>query len=445
MPAIITDRFKKELLLMLTSDLADSASNYYVGISRSFEWDSADEAPTPINSAREIRNAELSLISIKNIEAYSLVIPRHDWVSGSLYNGYNDNTAGHPSNSYYVITDENQVYVCLEQGKNSSGVGVTSTVKPTGTSTGPFRTADGYSWKFLYSIGALRSSNFLSANFMPVTLVVNADSDASADTVEQQGIQNAAVPGEVVGYTVTAAGSGYTSAPTLTIQGDGTGAKAVATIANGQVVKVAVVDSDGLAHGTGYSYASVSVTGGGGTGAAVRPIIGPAAGFGADPRDDLRATAIMIVSKPAGAEGGNWVVGNDFRQVALIKNPKTPADSDFTAATGNASKYMQLDTITSTFSPDKHILGATSQAEAYVISVDSDLVYYVQNEATGFIAFEDGEAVSETNGSGAGTIGTAVNYGDIKYSGGEVIYIDNRAAVARSTDQTEDVKIIIQL
>lgn len=446
MPAIITDRFKKELLLLLSADLADSASNYYVGVGRSYDWDSADEAPNPRNTGRDIRNAQLSEISVKNVEAYSFVVPRYDWTSGAVFNGYNDNTIGHPTNSYYVITEENQVYVCLEQGKNAQGQAVTSTVKPTGTSDNPFETADGYRWKFLYSIGALKSANFLSANFMPVTKIDLVDSDSPADEVEQKGVQDAATPGQITGYTVIAGGTGYTTVPTLTVRGNGSGAKAAATISGGTITKVTVVDSDGsLAHGTNYSEASVVVSGGGGTGAVIRPILGPAAGFGADPRDDLRATAIMLTAKPDGTESGNWVIGNDFRQVVLIKNPKTPADSDFTAQTGSALQYMQLATTTSNFSADKTILGATSQAQAYVVDADSDTVWYVQSEDTGFTPFQDGEAVSETDGSGSGTISTAQNFGAVKRSSGEVVYIDNRAAITRSADQAEDIKIIIQL
>ena len=169
MPAIITDRFKKELISEIQTDIADSANNYYVGIARSVDWDSSDTAPTPLNTTREMRNAQLQAMSVKKVEANSFVIPRYTWSLGALYSAYNDNIAGHPIQSYYVITDENQVYMVLEQGQNASGVAVTSTVKPTGTATTPFQTADGYTWKFLYSIGALRASQFLAANFMPVT------------------------------------------------------------------------------------------------------------------------------------------------------------------------------------------------------------------------------------------------------------------------------------
>jgi|TARA_B110000908_G_scaffold72593_1_gene87613 hypothetical protein len=455
MPAIITDRFKKEIILNLQSDIANAATNYYVAVGRSIDWDSADAAPIPTNSTRTIRDAQYNMISVKNVEKNSFVIPRYSWSLGAIYQGYNDNSVGHPSNSFYVLTDENYVYVCLEPAKNANGQTVTSTVQPTGTTAVAFETADGYVWKFLYSVGALRASQFLSANFMPVTKFGVFDSDDPLDHVEQVGIQNAAIPAEVVGYEVTAGGSGYTTVPTVTIVGNGSEAKATATVSGGAVTIVNVKDSDGLkAHGTGYSYAHVEITGGNGTGAVARPIIGPAKGFGADPRDDLKSTAIMFTAKPAGDEGSNWIINNDFRQVMLVKNIELPDSAAiYSGVTGNALRRMEFANVTSSFSADKTVLGGTSLAKAYVVKTDSDTVWYIQDSDTQFRLFTEGETISETNGNGSGileAVGTDANSvayvnGDVDFSSGEIMYIDNRAAIQRSADQTEDIKIIIQL
>jgi len=455
MPAIITDRFKKEILLNLQKDIDSAANNYYVSVGRPIDWNGTDTAPTPTNAIRTIRDAQNNMTAIKNVEAHSFVIPRYTWSLGAIYQAYNDNSVGHPTNSFYVITDENNIYVCLEAGQTALGQSVTSTVKPTGTLTTAFETADGYVWKFLYSVGALRASQFLSANFMPVTKFGPFDSDDAADHVEQVGIQNAASGGEVVGYQVTSGGSGYTTVPTVEVIGNGVAANATATISGGAVTKINVKDSDGnKAHGRNFTQAYVKITGGNGSGAVARPIIGPAAGFGADPRDDLKATAMMFTAKPAGDEGSNWVVGNDFRQVTLVKNIEIPdSDALYTGVTGNALRRMKFSNISSGFSADKTILGSTSLANAYVVKSDSDEVWYIQDSDTKFEPFVEGEVISETDGSGAGTLdasgvdGDSFAYinGDVDISTGEVMYIDNRAAIQRSADQTEDIKIIIQL
>jgi hypothetical protein len=455
MPAIITDRFKKEILLNLQKDIDSAANNYYVSVGRPIDWNGTDTAPTPTNAIRTIRDAQYNMTAIKNVEAHSFVIPRYSWSLGAIYQAYNDNSVGHPTNSFYVITDENNIYVCLEAGQTALGQSVTSTVKPTGTLTTAFETADGYVWKFLYSVGALRASQFLSANFMPVTKFGPFDSDDAADHVEQVGIQNAASAGEVVGYQVTSGGSGYTTVPTVEVIGNGVAANATATISGGAVTKINVKDSDGnKAHGRNFTQAYVKITGGNGSGAVARPIIGPAAGFGADPRDDLKATAMMFTAKPAGDEGSNWVIGNDFRQVTLVKNIEIPdSDALYTGVTGNAMRRMKFSNISSSFSADKTILGSTSLANAYVVKSDSDEVWYIQDSDTKFEPFVEGEVISETDGSGAGTLdasgvdGDSFAYinGDVDISTGEVMYIDNRAAIQRSADQTEDIKIIIQL
>lgn len=455
MPAIITDRFKKEILLNLEKDIDSAANNYYVSVGRPIDWNGTDTAPTPTNAIRTERDARHNMTAIKNVEAHSFVIPRYTWSLGAIYQAYNDNSVGHPANSFYVITDENNVYVCLEAGQTALGQSVTSTVKPSGTLTKAFETADGYVWKFLYSVGALRASQFLSANYMPARVFGPFDSDDPADHVEQVGIQNAASPGEVVGYQVLAGGSGYTTVPTVEVIGNGVAANATATINGGAVTKINVKDSDGnKAHGRNFTHAHVKITGGNGSGAIARPIVGPKAGFGADPRDDLKATAMMFTAKPSGDEGSSWVVGNDFRQVTLIKNMEIPdSDALYTGVTGNALRRMKFSAITTSFSADKTMLGAQSEAKAYVVKSDSDEVWYIQDSDTQFVPFREGEAISETDGSGAGTLEAAgidadsdtyIN-ADVDTTTGEIMYIDNRAAIQRSADQTEDIKIIIQL
>ena len=99
MTAIITQDFKKQIVQSIFNDVADSAERYYIGIGHSQDWDSADLAPTPIQSVRDIRNARLNLQSIKSAEDVSFVIPRNNWTSGTIYSAWDDNVAGYPSPS----------------------------------------------------------------------------------------------------------------------------------------------------------------------------------------------------------------------------------------------------------------------------------------------------------------------------------------------------------
>lgn len=446
--AIITDDFKRRFVQKIIDDIADSAEHYYIGIGRSQQWDSADTPTTPANSLREQRNLRLSLQSIKKAENVSFVVPRYNWISGTIYSAYNNDQVGYPTNPYYVLTDTNSVYICLQRGRDATGAAVASTVKPTGVSTSPFRTDDGYVWKFLYTISASLANSYLSANYMPVRLVDSAGPSDPAIDQEQYGIQQAAIPGQISSITVTAGGSGYTSAPTVSIIGDGDSATAFATISSGAVVRVELKDSAAgilFRPGHDYNYAEVVFSGGAGTGAAARVNLSPVNGYGANPIIDLKSTALMFNTKPAGAENDDFIVNQDFRQVAIIRNPLDSANDNVTVSTASALNYMTLSSITTGFTADKTILGGTSGAKAYVDKFDSDTIYYHQDTVTGFKAFLNGETVAETNGAGSGTIGTALNMGDINKFTGEIFYIDNRAAIERSSAQTEDLKVIIQL
>jgi len=465
MAAIITDRLKRQFINHLFDDVNDSDNNYYIGIGRSEPWDSSDDAPTPIKSLRDERNARLSMQAIKTAETVSFVVPRYNWASGTIYSAYDDAASAYPTNPYYVLTDENSVYMCIQAGKNAVGNAVTSTVKPTGTNSRPVETSDGYIWKYLYTIGALDGTNFTSANFIPVT-VVNDSAGApglSALQVNQRQVQDASTAGEIISIAVTNGGSGYTGTPNVVITGDNTGksASATATVFGGVVTKIEMDDSGsgqktGHAFGAGYSRANITLTGGGGSGATARAIFGPDSGIGADPREDLRSFSLMFNTRIAGDEDDILKVGNDFRQTVLLKNPK--ADSEysgplFTADVGNALRYLKLSTVSTAFTVDRTIQGASSSAKGLVDFVDSSRIYYHQSEETGFGTFQEGEVLTEQNGNGDGIIEgagvdsdtVAYRFPDVDPFSGELLYIDNRTPIERSNDQTEDIKVVIQL
>jgi hypothetical protein len=381
------------------------------------------------------------------MQASSLVVPRNNWSNGRIYSPYDDRQQGYPTNPYYVKTDNNQVYVCLETGRNANGVAQPSTVEPTSSNLESFRLSDGYVWKFLYTISAQSAENFMSSNFMPVQKQGATDSNSTGIELKQESVQNAARPGEILSIIVTDGGTGYTSIPTVTITGPGTGASASATIdsATGEVVRVRMdPDSSTLKHGINYTTASVSFSGGGGTGAAARAVLAFSdSGVGADPRIDLKSASVMFHTMIEGTDS-NFYVGQDFRQVGLIKNPLNSGGALFTNTTGNALKNMTLSSIVSTFTVDKIIEGQTSLAQAYVDYIDSNKIYYHQTDTTGFTAFQDGEVLEETNGAGQGIIDSALVAAQVDNQSGDLLYIDNRAPVSRTTSQAEDVKIIIQ-
>ena len=101
---------------------------------------------------------------------------------------------------FYVVTDEFNVYQCIDNNNNSA-----STEKPTGTTVDAIKTTDGYIWKFLYNIPIALRNKFLTDTYMPVVTALR-DQFYSAGSLKTVRIDQG--------------GTGYTSG-TITVQGDG--------------------------------------------------------------------------------------------------------------------------------------------------------------------------------------------------------------------------------
>lgn len=468
MVAIITDQLKRVLAQHLFDENSginrgDSDNYYYIAIGRSQTWqpdDNTDISPTPVNTQREDRRFRYDMQSVIAIEDFSFVIPLYDWTANTVYSQYNDNTAGQPAQSYYIRTEDNYVYLCVRSGKDANGIVQVSTVKPTHTDTSLPIEDDGYVWKYLYAITTARSSKFLTGEYMPVEFVENAT--ITDPNYNQFVIQNGAVAGQIVGYRVTTKGGVYTSAPSVTIEGNGTGATARAILNTaGGVERIEVGDS-ALAPvlsnmGSGYDYANVVISSAslsaGGTAAKAVPIFGPADGLGADPRNDLRSTSIMFNVKPEGSVDNKWIVDNDYRQIGILRNPKDYGGSSlFNDNNGIAQYRMTLTTVPGndaiSYSTDVKVTGSTTGAQAWLdFYDDSSTLWYHQDEDTGFVAFQDNEVVTvEGYTASTLTIKQSLVTPDVDKFTGDLLFIDNKStATTRDADQTEDIKLVIKL
>lgn len=436
MSAIVTRSFIQNLLDKFSTE-ADSDSNFYIGVSKTRPWGAVDTPETPLQTLKYERDVRDNLQSVKKVSAVSRVATRYNWTSGAIYSAYTDGVNS-PTNPHYVITDENKVYLCIQQGKNNLGQAVVSSTKPTTTSpTTPETTAEGYVWKYLYTVGSVPASNFLAANFIPVALL-DSDTAVASYELDQLGVQNAATAGEVVGVELIAGGSGYTTA-TVTITGDGTGATATATVNSGSVTKIEMTS-----RGSGYTRA-VAVISGDGSGAEARPVISEF-GVGGNPLIDLEANGFMYHTKIEGSETDTFVVDNDYRQIVLIKDPKTPGGADFTAQTGIVSKRLNIQTgYTDQPAVDDIIEGGTSGAKGVVdfVDTDNDQIWYHQNEDTGYGSFQAGESLVGLTMALENP--TFFVEPDINNLTGEVLYIQNTSPVNRAEDQTDDIKVVIRV
>ena len=301
-----------------------------------------------------------------------------------------------------------------------------------------------------------------------LTFAYAADADAEANLTEadyaqylnQKASRDDSLAAGIERIEVTAGGSGYTGTPTVTITGDGTGATATVVKSGNTVSAITITNK-----GTNYTRAKVVISGGSGSLATARAVIAPnyrgseKSGHGTDPRAELGGFFMGVNVKLDGADGsGDITVGNDFRQIMLVKNPLNGsgaavgqiASSDTLKAMDylDFSSTFSVGSNVSSFTVDEVITGQTSGAVAFVTEIDTSngFVYYHQNEKTGYVSFTNGEEVVGTLSSTNGTLesSNAVKAAELDRESGDILFLENRLPINRTATQIEDIKIILE-
>lgn len=446
MSAIITSKFR----LDTTERFVDSMSNdtYYLGLGKPNAWlddgGLVDENnPTnPEENDYTVNTTWEGMFAMKKVESNDIIYcsPRHLWTSGTVYADYDDRDGNIEGKEYYVITDNNNVFICLKSSGQSTrnpdiaGVTTSGVIDNTGY--------DGYIWKYLYTVPVDTGAKFLTQSFIPVKKLVSQP-DPGSDTalINQWSVQENAIDGAIYNFKITSVGSGYTSSPVLEVIGDGTGCTITAAVdSSGNFINVLVTNP-----GSGYTKATVVITGGAGSGAAVRPVIGPKGGFGKDARDELRSHYIAINKVFNGDENGDIPSTNDFRQISLIKNPVDNSTGSVAAFNAyNVTKSLVI--AGGSFTPDEEIIGTDTGSKGIVVEHDSinGILYYVQNEDTGFGVFNsDNDLVRLSSATTGGQDVTAVVDPKINHYSGDVLFVENRSPVSRGSDQIETIRLVI--
>ena len=484
MPAIITSKFRRNNAQAFQTSFGSSGNKYYLGIGKPSAFGTktrpdgrtenlgTDSTPiTPADSVQQEYDTFDDLLAVKRITSsdVSFASPRINWTSGTVYDYYRHDygnritggTSIQSANSgatnlydanFYVMNSNFQVYKCLDNNNNGQ-----STIEPTGENTLILETSDNYKWKYMYTLSASAQANFLSTDFMGVS--------------SNSNVTNAAVDGAVNIVKIKTPGTGgtngtYTNIP---MRGDGSNGQVSITIASGSVTAVSVTNA-----GTGYSYANIrvsdiNVAGGGSlTGAELDCIIEPKGGHGFDPFEELGAFFVILNTSFEGAEtanSGDFTTTNDFRRVALIRDPKS-AGSAATVTTLRATRAVRFSGTPGSFQVDEKITQTNTGAVGKVVQFDSanKILFYTQTryndegvDANGNKILFSGTdvitgATSSATGTPTGVTETINNVSlvsghslpEIDEDSGDVMYIENRAPVARSVDQTENVKLIIE-
>ena len=488
MPAIITNKFRIHNSEQFSESFSEASPNvYYLGIGRPQAFatstrgdtrtdnEGTDVAPlTPVDSVQEEFYTFDDLLAAKKIASsdVSFVIPRRNWTTSTVYDYYRHDygnrvtgsTSVQTANSgatslldstFYVMSSTYNVYKVLDNNSNAA-----STIEPTGTSTAVLTTADGYKWKYMYTLSATQQSNFLSTDFM----AVETNSTVSA----------AAVDGAVRIVKIKSTGTGGTNGTFtgIAIRGDGSSGTVSVTVSGGVITAVTVTNV-----GSGYTFAYIRnadiVTAGatGLTGSELDVIIEPKGGHGFNAVKELGGFYVMLNTNFEGTESsntGDFTVTNDFRRIALLRDPFSGGVAA-SASTLRATKAIRFaaSPAPGTFTVDEEINQATTGAVGKVVEYDATnrILHYVQTrfndegiDSNGNLtAFSGANVVTGQTSTATGTPSstgseTADNItftsgyaaSEIDADKGDVIYIENRSPITRASDQTENVKLIIE-
>ena len=484
MAAIITNKFRINNAEQFVESFSETANTtYYLFIGRAHAWASDVDAqgntitegtdaspPTPNDDVTsEFYNYD-DMLGAKLIAStdVSHVIPRRNWTTGTTYDMYEHNISSSNAaasgatnlfdSTYVVMNSSYAVYKVIENDGATA-----STVEPTSTSNSIFATSDGYRWKYMYSLTSAETLNFMSTDFIHCS----TDSTVSA----------AAVDGALDTALVVAGGSSYSTSSGATIsaipiRGDGSSGVASVVISSGAVASVSITTA-----GTGYTYAYIrdadiiaaTNAGGAGSGANINIIIPPKGGHGFNAVKELGGFYVMMNKSLVGIEGTSDIgVANDFRRIGLLKDPYNFGTTTIATASTRRQIYAAVfSSVSGTFVADEEINQATTGAVGKVIEYDSTnkiLFWYqtrfpdVGTDTNGNLtAFSGANAITGQTSSAAATPNTsssattngvvfASGYSnpELAYDSGDIIYVEERSPITRASDQTENIKLIIE-
>ena len=162
---------------------------------------------------------------------------------------------------------------------------------------------------------------------------------------------------------------------------------------------------------------------------------------------------------------------NDFRRVGIVKNPEVSGGGNpFIASTARNTNAVLLASGSGNYQIDEKITQNGTDAEGRVVEWDSanKILYYVQEKYSTYGVLDTGankgnlipfsgtgtiqgatSSVTYTPSSSSSTVNNVVftsGYADpeMKRDTGEIIYVENRRPISRASDQTEDIKIVVE-
>lgn len=487
--------FKNKFVEEFIADVANTdSSSYYIGFGKAEYWVDDQNPPAAQTSIKDsYYDVQKNLLFGKKINASDLayMIPRTTWTSNTVYSYYSHLDPNLYDKEFFVINTDRRVYKCL-----FNNYGAPSTVEPTGVSVlGDFDTADGYKWKYMYTVTSANMNKYATTDRIPVfenaTVALNAEEGAihvcvvdnggtgyisAAGTVEQivsntvfkisntesspiSGIYNLSAfylggvnPDETAiiedyvcntsGRYVITQGSltmknptyDYIICPYVKITGDGQQAFALSTVntVSGAITSIQVVN-----RGFDYTYADVQITANSffGSGATAHAIISPRNGHGTDIISELGSDTIGIsVSTNPTDNLYSWAT---YRQTSLLYNPIATANGElYTGSTFTQVNELSVSNFSSIIFPGETITGLVSGATAKVLYMSTTTIYVIDTLGE-FQLYET--VLSDL--TGASCVVSSINKEDIIPYSSEVFYYNNIEPIDRTGISSEQIKL----
>lgn len=196
MAKLITSNFRKHMAEQLFESVTESANTiYYAFAAKSTPWENDD---VPEANGTSVRNTYYDMYDQmlfgkrlgKNDVRY--MIKKNLWASGTVYEPFNIETQDLDKKQFYVVTQENNtqsqtvdysVFKCL----NNAG-GAASTVSPKRSevtaSDELYQTADGYQWKWMFTIPNAVYNKFATSKYVPIENNANVQANAVSGSIE---------------------------------------------------------------------------------------------------------------------------------------------------------------------------------------------------------------------------------------------------------------------
>ena len=444
MPAIITNAFRTYNADNFISSF--STNKVYLMIGKATAWSGADlrqyagtptdtSLPTPIDttSAPYVHHTDMLAAKVLNSTDISHVVKRVDWTTSTVYAEYSHLQDDQIDQTFFVMTDQYNVYKCI-----SNYGGAASTVKPTGQLATIIETSDNYRWKFMYEVQQADVLKYVTTDWIPVKYLTSDDGNAQWD------VQQAAVDGAIDHIDVTAGGTGYVNTHTGTAQA---GAATTITLA-------------ATASATNDIYNGMTVYISSGTGSGQIKVITDYVGatkvatvstWTTNPANDSVYEVMPLVTISHGSETPaptttatarcSSVVGGVIKKIAMTAVGAGYRYATATLTLGGGSGA----TLEPRISP-KNGHGKNAKTElggAYVMLN----IRLVGTEGGDFTVGDDfRKVILIANPLISGAAPTAATYSgaEMDDDSGEMIYVEYRAPINRASDQTEDVKLVVE-